>query len=127
MTKQTLNQHLKEIKLMDDTALDLFAEQVSRSPGGECRGAEHSLRCHRCPTGRPPTRPRCDGDPRGDRPERGGVMKLGERYTDGKEIGTVEDMHGVLCVVFRDNGRIVKTVSGRRLGEKKLRKIEEGA
>ena len=33
MTQQTLTQHLKEIKLMDDTALDLFAEQVSRSPG----------------------------------------------------------------------------------------------
>ena len=54
-------------------------------------------------------------------------MQVGERYTDGKEIGTVEDINGVLCVVFRRDGRIVKTVSGRRLGEKRLRKIEEEA
>ena len=52
-------------------------------------------------------------------------LVVGDRYTDGQDVGVVEAIGGAPCVVIRRDGRIVKTVSRWSLKKQKMKKIEE--
>ena len=53
------------------------------------------------------------------------MYNIGDKYTDGHDLGTIENFNGVPMLIVKRGDKVVKTIVVRKIKDSKFKRVED--